>query len=127
MPVKAEIFKYPIIRKNTGFQKIEDGNLPVDLTFHNRQLITQEESLKEQIEGLKIMIFMTSHRVRQPIAHILGISNLVGQYKNSPEDLNKLMGYLKESAQSLETFTTELINYMVSLEEKLNNPGGKVQ
>lgn len=127
MPVKAEIFKYPIIRKNTGFQKIEDGNLPVDLTFHNRQLITQEESLKEQIEGLKIMIFMTSHRVRQPIAHILGISNLVGQYKNSPEDLNKLMGYLKESAQSLETFTTELINYMVCLEEKLNNPGGKVQ
>lgn len=127
MPVKAEIFKYPIIRKEPWFQKIEDGNLPVDLTFHNRQLITQEESLKEQIEGLKIMIFMTSHRVRQPIAHILGISNLVGQYKNSPEDLNKLMGYLKESAQSLETFTTELINYMVSLEEKLNNPGGKVQ
>lgn len=146
MLINTEHIEFSGIKKELGFQKNERVNVPSNLIVSNKKFVAQNkkkektareiiiyynqikkqrESLDEQIEGLKIMIFMTSHRVRQPIAHILGISNLVGHHKNSPEELNKLMGYLKESAQSLETFTIELIDYMVSMEEKLNKTGCK--
>ncbi len=75
-----------------------------------------ELSKKEYIKGLEEMIFMTSHKVRQPVAHILGISILLNDSVNSQEDLNKMVGYMKESALSLDAFTKELTSFIKNLE-----------
>ncbi|MGZ5242866.1 MAG: PAS domain S-box protein [Bacteroidia bacterium] len=76
------------------------------------ELKKAEESLKEYIAGLKQMMFMTSHKVRLPIANIIGISNILEQSVNSSETLKKLVDYLRFSAQSLDIFTKELTVYM---------------
>jgi hypothetical protein len=50
---------------------------------------------------------MTSHRVRQAVANIIGISNLMVMNILSYEELNKIIGYMKTSAVSLDLFTLE--------------------
>ena len=64
------------------------------------------------------MMFMTSHKIRQPIAHILGISNLLDESINSLEEIKKMVGYLKQSALSLDSFTIELTEFMCALKQK---------
>jgi signal transduction histidine kinase len=65
------------------------------------------------------MMFMTSHKVRQPIANILGLSYLLdNQSINSPDELKESLDYIKESALSLDTFTKELTQFIFNLGEK---------
>lgn len=77
-----------------------------------------EECLKEYISGLEKIMFMTSHKVRQPITHILGISNLLDISINSQADFKKSINYLKQSALTLDAFTKELIEFMSDLKQK---------
>ncbi len=86
--------------------------LSMDITERKRA----ELAKKEYIKGLEEMVFMTSHKVRQPVAHILGISILLNDSVNSQEDLNKMVGYMKESALSLDAFTKELTSFIKKLE-----------
>ena len=64
------------------------------------------------------MMFMTSHKVRQPVANILGITNIITDYVNSPRQLKTLANHLKESATSLDVFIKELTAFIYDLEQK---------
>ena len=77
-----------------------------------------EDFLKEYVHGLEEMMFMTHHKVRQPVANILGMANLIEQYAHSPAVLKKIATYMKQSATDLDTFTRELTNFIADLEEK---------
>jgi signal transduction histidine kinase len=77
-----------------------------------------EDFLKEYVHGLEEMMLMTHHKVRQPVANILGMANLIEQYANSPAVLKKIATYMKQSATDLDTFTRELTNFIADLEEK---------
>lgn len=70
------------------------------------------------INGLEEIIFMTSHRVRQPVAHIMGVSNLLENAAHSQDDLQKIVGYMKESAISLDTLTQQLTTMIHELKTK---------
>ena len=96
-----------------------------ELIIANNEIKEKEENLNEYINGLEKMIFMTSHRVRQPIANILGISHAIGQLTNSEGDVKRLAGYLKHSALSLDTFTKDLTTFMGNLEGKGKNLNGE--
>ena len=62
------------------------------------------------------MIFMISHKVRQPIAQILGIANLLEESIDySDDELKKIVGYLKPSAVNLDDFTKEFTAFMTSI------------
>ena len=65
------------------------------------------------------MLFMTSHKVRQPIANILGITNMLTNTKLTAKELTRLLGYMKVSAFTLDTFTQELTAFMD--EQRLKN------
>jgi hypothetical protein len=82
-----------------------------------KKLVKSEEFLKEYSSGLEKMLFMTSHKLRQPVAHILGISNLL-DHSIKFSELKIMVNYLKHSALSLDGFTFELTNLIVSLEKK---------
>ena len=107
-----------IANKELSFQNEEKEKRATELTAAYNELKKAEEFLKAYVLGLEEMIFMTSHKVRQPIANILGISSMLDQLIDSPSDLKKMIDYIKESALSLDAFTKELTIFMSDLEKK---------
>ncbi len=80
-----------------------------------------EEFLKEYIHGLEEMMFMTHHKVRQPVANILGMASLIEKHTNSPDDMKKIVEFMKQSALDLDAFTRELTTFISDLEQKGKN------
>lgn len=77
------------------------------------------------ISKLEDMLFMTSHRVRQPVTQILGISNLLDQNKPSEQELVKITQGMKSAASSLDYFTRELTTFIHDVKvmyAKTNDP-----
>jgi signal transduction histidine kinase len=64
---------------------------------------------------------MISHKVRQPVAHILGISGLFKSSEKSPKDAKKLMGFMRDSALSLDALTRELSKFISNKITKAKN------
>ncbi|MES2376233.1 MAG: hypothetical protein V4553_06635 [Bacteroidota bacterium] len=81
----------------------------------------REQFLKEYVHGLEAMMFMTHHKVRQPVANILGMANLIEKHANSPDELKKIADYMKQSALDLDMFTRELTKFVSDLEQKGKN------
>ncbi|NNU33196.1 hypothetical protein HK413_01595 [Mucilaginibacter sp. S1162] len=65
---------------------------------NNNENEKREQFLKEYVHGLEAMMFMTHHKVRQPVANILGMANLIEKHANSPDELKKIADYMKQSA-----------------------------
>lgn len=97
------------------FQNQEKQRKAEELSAAYLELRKTEVYLKNYIQGLEEMIFMTSHKVRQPIANILGISDLLNESKDLPDELKKLLDYIKQSALTLDVFTQELTVFMNNL------------
>lgn len=108
-----------IANKELLFQNKEKEKQSAELIVANLELKKAEEYQKEYINGLEEMMFITSHKVRQPIANILGLSYLLNtQSVNSPDELQEYLDYIKESALNLDTFTKELTQFIFNLGEK---------
>lgn len=60
------------------------------------------------INHLEEVLFSLSHKVRQPVAHLLGVSNLIDNELISENELKTITGYIKVAANSLDNFTREL-------------------
>lgn len=96
--------------------------LTSELTVTYNELKKTEEYLRNCIRGYEEMIFITSHKVRQPISHILGISNLLDLSVNySLDELKKIVSYIKHSALALDDFTKELMVFMNDMGRKEEN------
>lgn len=106
----------PIFDKNNNIIQYLALRIPIT---EKKEL---EEKQKVYTKSIEEMLFMTSHKVRQPIAHILGTTQLLDQYMNSPDKLKKLVGYMTQSAVSLDTFTRELTTFIYGLQVKGKNP-----
>jgi len=107
-----------IANKELAFQKIEKSKRATELTFVSKELKKAEKYQHDYVEGLKEIMFITSHEVRLPLANIIGISELLNQTDNSPEEINQCIDYLKQSALLLETSTKELAFYIAHLEQQ---------
>lgn len=113
-------FTYPDNTKGwfeLRIQPVPEGLFILSIDISERK--KAEEKRVEYIHGLEEMLFMTSHRVRQPITQILGMSNLL-EKKNSQEDLQKITSYMKQSLRSLDVFTKELTLFINDLHGRLN-------
>ena len=100
------------------FQNEEKEKRAKELLIINQELSSTKVNLKKYILGLEEMIAMTSHKVRQPIANILGLADVLHQSSNSPLELKQIIIYIKQSALKLDVFTKELTVYMVNLHQK---------
>ena len=111
-----------IANKELAFQKEEKVKRAEELAIANKELKKTEEDLMGYIKGLEEMIFITSHKVRQPIAYILGVSNLLNTKTNySLDELKKIVDHMKKSATTLDDFTRELTTFMTDLKIKIKN------
>jgi len=114
-----------IANKKLIFKTQEREIKTAELNIVNRDLKIAQESQKEYIRGLEEMMFMTSHKVRQPIANIIGFSNILDQSINSPEELKQSVAIIKESAITLDFFTRELTTFICELGQKGKNKKDK--
>ena len=98
-----------IANKKLVFENGEKEKCAIALATANHNLKKAELFQKEHIETLEEMMFIISHKIRNPVANILGISYLFADCEHhSTEELTKLVKSIIESATSLNTFTHEL-------------------
>jgi signal transduction histidine kinase len=113
-----------IANKELKFQNIERDKRAVELFNSNNELKRAEASQKEYINGLKEMMFMTSHELRQPIVQILGLASILDTSSNTLEELDEIVAYIKKSAESLDLITRQLTVFIhdqnLKAENKMN-------
>ncbi len=94
------------------------------IAIHYRK-VTQAGRLKEQayLKALKEMLFITSHKVRKPVASILGLIDVINldNADLSPVGIKEYCGYLNISAIELDSFVREL-NAFIAQTEIQNKP-----
>jgi signal transduction histidine kinase len=110
-----------IANKKLIFKTQERQIKTAELNIANRDLKIAEEKHREYIKGLEEMMFITSHKVRQPVANILGFSNILDQYPVSPEELKQSVDCIKQSAITLDVFTRELTTFICELGQRGKN------
>jgi PAS domain S-box-containing protein len=117
-------FELLVANKELSFQNGEKEKRATELNDANKTLKRTKDFLRQYIRGMEEIMFMTSHKVRQPIANILGVVNLLDKSLSSPDEMTKLLGFIKKSALDLDMFTKDLINYMKNLgKPKAEKPG----
>lgn len=109
-----------IANKELAFQNTEKEKRASELIKINSELENALAYHKEYIDGLGKMMFITSHKIRIPVANILGLSKLLEDAINSPEELKLCLNYIQESALSLDAFTKELTLFILNLKQKEN-------
>ena len=107
-----------IANKELLYQNGEKEKRAVELFLTNQELVKTQDDLQEYIFGLKEMMFVTSHKVRQPVANILGICTQISQPLTSHEELVQWVGCIRESALRLDIFTKELTVLITKLDQK---------
>jgi hypothetical protein len=100
------------------FQNAEKEKRAAELVLLNGELTRAEDQQAEYIRGLEQMMFLTSHRVRQPVANILGIAQILDSSGISQKEFNQAVQYMKESAVKLDAFTKELTAFIEQLGKK---------
>lgn len=73
---------------------------------------------EEYIKELEKMMYKTSHKLRQPIAQILGLAQVINFEKNSPEEIKNILKLFKVSATKLDQFTMEMAKFIYSFVKK---------
>ena len=72
-------------------------------------------------KGMDEMLYMISHKVRHSISQILGLYYLIAEETVTDDEIKKVVGYMKEPAESLDLFTAELTALMDELKTKNTN------
>ena len=78
--------------------------LSIDITERKKA----EQQRLDHIDALEEMIFMTSHKVRQPITNILGVSHMLDLPDYSQDELHQIASHMRQAILSLDAFTQEL-------------------
>lgn len=81
--------------------------LNIELGIINAGLKKDAVHQKEYIKYLEEIMIRISHKVRQPIAHILGLSSLLTNKKSVPSQL-KIVQLMRQAVKSLDNYTREL-------------------
>lgn len=108
-----------LANKELAFQNKEKEKRADELILANLELKKAYESHKEYIRGLEKIMFITSHKVRQPIANILGLSLMIDLSKDSKDEINQCIEHIKESALYLDILTKELNAHVLYLKQKI--------
>ncbi|WGQ09602.1 PAS domain S-box protein [Pedobacter gandavensis] len=72
----------------------------------------EEKDREDQVNAMEEMLFKISHELRQPVVKILGLSDLIDDSRNAPEDLKIIVEGIKESAIMLDNYTRELAGFV---------------
>lgn len=71
-----------------------------------------ESNRKKYIHLLEQIAFIVAHNIRSPLCSILGLTDILLNYQNTPEDVSKAIHLLKDSAERLNVITQELSKFV---------------
>jgi signal transduction histidine kinase len=74
----------------------------------------KEENLKAVVE----MLFIISHRLRQPICSIQGLNTVLENNDPSTRELKEIFAYLKDSIGKLDTYSQELTDFLTDFRKQ---------
>lgn len=97
-----------VATKELIFESDKKEKRAEELLISNQELNHALEKLKVYIQGLEKIMLMTSHKVRKPTAHIIGLSKFHDQTIPSSTGQKKIVGFIKKSVRSLDVVTREL-------------------
>jgi len=87
------------------------------LKIAKKELEKLDKIQKIYEKGLRQMMFIISHKIRQPITKIMGLSLLIENEAENPEELHQIIGYIKASSILLDEFTKELTVFVHKQEQ----------
>jgi len=100
-------------------ESIQSNEIRTDeLIKVNIELKKSQDHQQQYIKSLEQIMHMTSHKIRQPVAHILGLSYLIENHIHSHEDLVKITNLIKDSAKSLDSSTRDLTKFIYEEKDK---------
>jgi PAS domain S-box-containing protein len=67
-----------------------------------------EEQVDRHVKQLEEFSHITSHKLRQPLANIIGLTNLIANNETSAEEKQEMLGKLKTVADGLDTVIKEM-------------------
>lgn len=74
--------------------------------------IKAEKEHQAYTVSLEEMLFNISHKLRVPIANLMGLGSIVESANNSPEDLKAILGYIKPTINVLDEFSRDLTRFI---------------
>jgi hypothetical protein len=78
----------------------------------NSDEIKTEIDIKENyISWLEKMMFFISHKLRQPVTTILGLSNVINSTSISKLELKKVLLFIRQCALTLDKHTGDITRY----------------
>jgi hypothetical protein len=104
-----------LANKELIFQNEVKDKCAEELALAIKELVVQNKDKAKRVEELEEILFIISHKERQHISRILGLSDLIEKGKNTPEELSKEVAYIKESALALNEITKEMTKYIENL------------
>ncbi len=97
--------------------------LELKVTDKTKEILQKDEihtlELKQHVADLEDILFSLSHRLRQPIVNILGLSQLLDGETNSEEELHEIVRYIHQNTKLLDDFSREIT--MLTQERKNRN------
>lgn len=89
-----------------------NANLEEKIKQKTKELLKKEKKhsneLRQNIKDLEEILFTISHKLRQPVANILSVSQLFDLSFNSIEEIHELVGVIKKSTELVDTYVHEL-------------------
>lgn len=97
-------------------EPVPEGLLILSIDITERKL--NDKRRTEYIKSMQETLFIISHKVRQPIANILGLINLI-DYDDDISNQKFTFDYLKESALRLDILTKDLNDFVQKNKESV--------
>ncbi|MFL5729853.1 MAG: PAS domain S-box protein [Cytophagaceae bacterium] len=89
------------------------------INLFNEELKRKNEELEEKNSRLEGIAWIQSHKVRAPLARIMGLIDLITNHSAAGTDNNELLGYVLSSAHELD----KLLREIVEKTEQIKTPG----
>lgn len=78
----------------------------------NSALKAAQDIQNKHIGALQKMMYILSHKLRQPIVQIKGLTNILDAEVNTSEETKDITTLIKQSAELLDSFTRELTDFI---------------
>lgn len=101
-----------IAKKSITAHNENKKEIAKQLKLAQKEIVKATKIQKIYERGLREMMFIISHKIRQPIAKIMGLSLLLEDGLENPEDVHQIVTYMKESSKLLDVFTRELTAFV---------------
>jgi signal transduction histidine kinase len=88
--------------------------------LNSKEIEIKTSDKERHIVWLKEMMFFISHKLRQPVTTIMGLSNMLNSKFISRLEMKKILQFIKQCALSLDKLTRDISSLVYEKIIKLN-------